>query len=92
MPAKHCCLVVWSDPPPWTVHRRLISSSTEQGSKGEPAVLRGSRQAPSYRLGIDMVPRGALGAGGGGGGGGVEARWRAGSSEEAQRSMIAHGG
>lgn len=53
---KHSCLVVWSDPPPWTMHRRLISSSTEQESKGELAVLRGQRQTLSYRLGIDMLP------------------------------------
>lgn len=43
---KHRCLVVWSDPPPWTLHRRLISSSSEQGSKGEPAVLRGPTSRP----------------------------------------------
>lgn len=64
---KHSCLVVRSDPPPWMVHRRLISSSTEQGSKGELTVLGGTCQALSYRLGIDIVPWGPSGAGGGGG-------------------------
>lgn len=55
---KHRCLVVRGDPLPWTVHRSLISPSSEKGSKGELAVFRGPRQAPppSYRLGIDMVP------------------------------------
>lgn len=63
---KHSCLFVWSDQPPCMVGLRLISSFTEQESKGELTVLRGTRQALSYRLGIDMVPWGLSGAGGGG--------------------------
>ena len=81
---KHSCRVVWSDPPLWTVHRRLISSSTEQGSKGELAALGGPRQAPSYRSGIDMVPWGLSGAGGGGGD--EATRWVR-REEEAQRRL-----
>ncbi len=54
--AKHRCLVVWNDPPPWTVQRRLISSSSERGSKrGAGCPLRPT-SSPSYRLGIDKVP------------------------------------
>lgn len=36
---KHHWLVVWSDPTPWTVHNRLISSSSERGSNRDLAVL-----------------------------------------------------
>lgn len=64
---KHSCLFVWSDQPPCMVGLRLISPSTEQGSKGELTVLRGTSQALSYRVGIDMVPWGPSGAAGGGG-------------------------
>lgn len=66
---KHSCLFVWSDQPPCMVGLRLISPFTEQGSKGELTVLGGTRQARSYRLGIDMVPWGRrvlLVVGGGG--------------------------
>lgn len=82
--AKHHCLVVWSDPPWRTDHPRLISPSNEQGSKGELAVPWGPCHAPSYRLGIDIVPWAASG--------GLEVmkegwEWRGGSS-----SMIAHWG
>lgn len=46
MLVKHCCLVVCSDPPPWTVYHRPISSSAEQESKGELAVHRGPTSSP----------------------------------------------
>lgn len=56
---KHRCLVVWTDPPAWTVHGRLISSSTEQGSKGElPATSGAHVKPPLIGLGLTRLPRG----------------------------------
>lgn len=58
--AKHRCLVVWSDPPPRRVHRRLISSSTEQGEQrgaGCPPRLTSS-PPPLIGLGLTWFPEG----------------------------------
>lgn len=58
---KHGCLVVWIDPPPWIGPPQanfILHWAAEQ--KGNRLSFETHVKLPSYRLGIDMVPWGAL--------------------------------